>query len=126
MALSESSPRPQAPPPESGASPAIGAETVASSNEADQGWTKVISSQRGFFDIPWRDIWRYRDLILLLAKRDLSTSSKQTVLGPFWFVLQPLMVTVVFSYLFGRMGRLGTDDIPHYLFYMSGLVIRFL
>ncbi|RYD83462.1 MAG: ABC transporter permease, partial [Verrucomicrobiaceae bacterium] len=93
------------------------------STEADQGWTKVISSHRGFFDIPWRDVWRYRDLILLLAKRDLSTSYKQTVLGPFWFVLQPLMVTVVFSYLFGRLGRLGTDDIPHYLFYMSGLVV---
>jgi lipopolysaccharide transport system permease protein len=45
------------------------------------------------------------------------------VLGPWWFVLQPLMVTTVFSYLFGRMGRFGTDDVPHYLFYMSGLVI---
>jgi lipopolysaccharide transport system permease protein len=87
------------------------------------GWTKVIEPQRGLFQIPWREVWRYRDLIWLLARRDLATSYKQTVLGPWWFVLQPLMVTTVFSYLFGRMARFGTDDIPHYLFYMSGLVI---
>jgi lipopolysaccharide transport system permease protein len=59
----------------------------------------------------------------MLAQRDVSASYKQTVLGPFWFILQPLMVTAVFSYLFGRMGRLGTSDVPHYLFYMSGLVL---
>ena len=58
----------------------------------------------------------------MLAVRDISTSYKQTVLGPFWFILQPLLVTAVFSYLFGRMGRFGTDNVPHYLFYMSGLV----
>lgn len=73
-------------------------------------------------EIPWRELWAYRDLIWLLAKRDLTTSYKQTVLGPFWFVLQPLMVTAVFSYLFGRMAQFGTNDIPHYLFYMGGLV----
>lgn len=86
-------------------------------------WTKIIEPQRGLFQIPWGEVWCYRDLIWLLARRDLATSYKQTVLGPWWFVLQPLMVTTVFSYLFGRMGRFGTDDIPHYLFYMSGLVI---
>ncbi len=86
-------------------------------------WTKIIEPQRGLFQIPWGEVWRYRDLIWLLAKRDLATSYKQTVLGPWWFVLQPLLVTAVFSYLFGRMGDFGTDDIPHYLFYMSGLVI---
>ncbi|MHA3771974.1 ABC transporter permease [Verrucomicrobiota bacterium sgz303538] len=88
-----------------------------------RGWTKIITSQRGLFQIPWGEVWRYRDLIWLLARRDLATSYKQTVLGAWWFVVQPLMVTTVFSYLFGRMGRMGTDDIPHYLFYMSGLVI---
>lgn len=86
-------------------------------------WTKVIEPQRGFLQIPWGEVWRYRDLIWLLARRDLATSYKQTVLGPWWFVVQPLMVTAVFSYLFGRMGGFGTDHIPHYLFYMSGLVL---
>ena len=72
--------------------------------------------------VPWRELWRYRDLIWTLATRDISTTYKQTVLGPVWFILQPLIVTVVFSYLFGRMANFKSDDIPHYLFYMGGLV----
>jgi lipopolysaccharide transport system permease protein len=88
----------------------------------DTAWTKVIRPQRRMLWVPWRELWRYRDLIWLLAKRDVATTYKQTVLGPLWFVLQPLMVTVVFSYLFGRMARFQSDDIPHYLFYMGGLV----
>ena len=90
---------------------------------ADAGWDQIIRADRRFLDIPWRELWNYRDLVWMMAQRDVSASYKQTVLGPFWFVLQPLMVTAVFSYLFGRMGRLGTSDVPHYLFYMSGLVL---
>jgi lipopolysaccharide transport system permease protein len=69
-------------------------------------------------------VWRYRDLIWNLASRDVAVSYKQTILGPLWFIVQPLMVTVVFSFLFGRraMAGFGSDDIPHYLFYMSGLL----
>jgi lipopolysaccharide transport system permease protein len=63
-------------------------------------------------------------LIWNLASRDVAVSYKQTILGPLWFIVQPLMVTVVFSFLFGRraMAGFGSDDIPHYLFYMSGLL----
>lgn len=85
-------------------------------------WTKIIRSRRRLFEIPWRELWAYRDLIWTMVTRDLSTSYKQTVLGPFWFVVQPLMITAVFSYLFGRMARFGSDSVPHYLFYMGGLV----
>ncbi len=88
-----------------------------------EGWTKVIVSQRGLFEIPWRELWKYRDLIWLLARRNLTITYKQTVLGPLWYLLQPLLVTATFSYLFGRMAGFGSDSIPHYLFYMSGLVI---
>lgn len=91
--------------------------------DADAGWDQVIHTDRRFWDIPWRELWKYRDLVWMMAQRDVSASYKQTVLGPMWFVLQPLMVTAVFSYLFGRMGRMGTNDVPHYLFYMSGLVL---
>ena len=90
---------------------------------AEPAWDQVIRADRKFLDIPWRELWKYRDLVWMLAQRDVSASYKQTVLGPFWFILQPLLVTAVFSYLFGRMGRLGTSDVPHYLFYMSGLVL---
>lgn len=96
-----------------------------SQNTEDAGkepWTKIIRADQSWFDVPWRQLWRYRDLIWMLAVRDISASYKQTVLGPFWFVLQPVLVTAVFSYLFGRMGKFGTDHVPHYLFYMSGLV----
>jgi lipopolysaccharide transport system permease protein len=87
-----------------------------------EGWSKIIQPKRPWFDLQFGELWRYRDLITLLAHRDLATSYKQTVLGPLWFIVQPLMVTAVFSYLFGRMARFGSDDIPHYLFYMGGLV----
>lgn len=104
-------------------SPLLTPPRAARAGSSEEGWTKIIEPQRGLLDIPWRELWRYRDLTRLLAKRDLSTSYTQTVLGPLWFIIQPLMVTVVFSYLFGRMARFQTDDIPHYVFYMSGLVI---
>jgi lipopolysaccharide transport system permease protein len=96
------------------------AATLGSAAEPE--WTKVVRPHRSLLRLPWRELWRYRDLIWLLAARDVSTSYKQTVLGPGWFILQPLLITVVFSYLFGRMARFGSDSIPHYLFYMGGLV----
>lgn len=98
------------------------ADTLSTSSDGEC-WTKTIEPRRGFFDFPYREVWAYRDLIWMLARRDLSASYKQTVLGPLWFLVQPLLVTSVFSYLFGRMARLGTDDVPHYLFYMSGLLL---
>ena len=85
-------------------------------------WTKTILPRRGLLDIPWRELWKYRDLVWLMAKRNLTAQYKQTVLGPSWFIIQPLLTTAVFSFLFGRVADMGTDHIPHFLFYMSGLV----
>lgn len=96
--------------------------TAALAGADSEEWTRIIRPGRSVFGVPWRELWRYRDLIWMLTVRDISTSYHQTVLGPAWFVLQPLMVTVVFSYLFGRMANFQSDDIPHYLFYMGGLV----
>ena len=84
-------------------------------------WTKVIVPQRGLFEIPWRELWNYRDLIRQLVIRDFTATYKQTLLGPLWFVIQPVLTTVAFSFLFGRMGRLGTDNLPHFVFYLAGL-----
>jgi lipopolysaccharide transport system permease protein len=92
------------------------------SAEIEPRWTKIIRPERKSWQIPFAELWRYRDLVWTLASRDISTTYKQTVLGPLWFIIQPLLVTVVFSFLFGRMAQFGSDDIPHYLFYMSGLV----
>ena len=86
-------------------------EPTSASAGGEPVWDQVILPERGLFDIQWRELWKYRDLIAMLAQRDISASYKQTVLGPFWFVLQPILVTAVFSYLFGRRGRFGTDEI---------------
>lgn len=99
-------------PREGGASPSTGEQ-----------WSRVIQPNRGLFDIPFREIWRYRDLVRMLSIRTVVTTYNQTVLGPLWFILQPLLVTVVFSFLFGRMAQFQSDRIPHYLFYMGGLVL---
>lgn len=89
---------------------------------AEEAWTKVITPHRGLFDFRWQEVWRYRDLVLLLASRDLLATHKQTILGPLWFVLQPVATSIAFGFLFGRMARLGSDHVPHFLFYMSGLM----
>jgi lipopolysaccharide transport system permease protein len=88
-----------------------------------EAWTKQILPRRGLWDIPLRELWQYRDLVWLMAKRNLTAQYKQTVLGPAWFVLQPLLTTLVFSFVFGRMTSLGTDHVPHFPFYMAGLVL---
>jgi len=88
-----------------------------------QTWDRRILPRRGLFDIPLRELWRYRDLIWLLARRNITAQYKQTVLGPLWFIIQPLATTLVFSLVFGRFANIGTDGVPHFLFYMSGLVV---
>lgn len=85
-------------------------------------WSKVIVPRRGLLEIPWRELWSYRDLIAQLARRDIQATYKQTIFGPLWFILQPLLTTAAFSVIFGRMAKMGTEHIPHFLFYMSGLI----
>src|SRR5208283_1808596 len=82
----------------------------------------AISSRRGWLDIDLKELWRYRDLILLFVRRDFVTIYKQTVLGPVWFVLQPLLSTLVFTVVFGKIAKIPTDGLPQPLFYMSALV----
>ncbi len=88
----------------------------------NQDWDMVIQPRRGWFDLSLRDIWRYRDLAFLFVKRDLSVVYKQTILGPLWFLLQPLFSTVIFTLVFSHIAKISTDGIPHVLFYLSGLV----
>lgn len=85
-------------------------------------WTTVISSRRGWFELNLRELWQYRDLIMLFVRRDFVTIYKQTVLGPFWFVLQPLVSMLIFIIVFGRIIGITTDGVPQTLFYLSGIV----
>ena len=82
----------------------------------------TIKPNRSWFKIEWREIWAYRDLLTLLVRRDFVAKYKQTVLGPIWFIFQPLVMTVVFTIIFNRVAKLSTDNLPPVLFYMSGLL----
>ncbi len=81
----------------------------------------VIEPTHGFLDVGWRELWDYRDLLVLLIQRDFISRYKQTALGPLWFVLQPLLTTLVFVF-FSRLGGLPTDGVPRPLFYLAGLL----
>ncbi len=82
----------------------------------------VIRSRSGWLDIDLKEVWRYRDLILLFVRRDFVTIYKQTILGPAWFLVQPLFSTLVFTVVFGKIAKIPTDGLPAPLFYMSAIV----
>ena len=85
-------------------------------------WDSVILPQRGWFDIHLKEIFQYNDLIWILVKRDITILYKQTILGPLWLILQPLLSTIVFTVIFSGIANIATDDIPPILFYMSGII----
>lgn len=82
-----------------------------------------IKANQSWWRINWQEIWEYRDLLTLLVKRDLTAVYKQTVLGPLWFVIQPLVTAIVFTVIFGNVAQIPTDGVPHFVFYMSGTVM---
>jgi lipopolysaccharide transport system permease protein len=85
-------------------------------------WTTVITPSNSWFDLDLIGIFRSRDLIFLLVRRDFVTFYKQTILGPLWFFIQPLLTTIVFTVVFGKIANVPTDGVPPFLFYMSGVV----
>lgn len=86
-------------------------------------WDLVISPARTVFSIPWKDIWRYRDLLYMFVKRDIVTFYKQTILGPLWFFIQPILTVAMYIVVFNRIARLSTDGLPPILFYLAGVII---
>ena len=94
----------------------------AHSPAANEGWTTVITPHRGFLDWRLKQLWRYRDLITLFVWRDFVAVYKQTILGPLWHVIQPLLTTIIFTVMFGKIAKLSTDGVPAFLFYLSGTV----
>jgi lipopolysaccharide transport system permease protein len=89
----------------------------------DDDWSLVIEPQRGLLDLRLGELWRYRDLVLLFVRRDFVAVYKQTVLGPLWYLIQPLLTALTFTFIFGNLAGLPTDDLPQFLFYMSGTVV---
>jgi lipopolysaccharide transport system permease protein len=94
----------------------------AHSADADAGWTTVITPHRGWLDWRLKQLWRYRDLITLFVWRDFVSVYKQTILGPLWHVIQPLLTTITFTVIFGKIAKLPTNGVPPFLFYLAGNV----
>jgi len=88
----------------------------------DSYWTMVIRPRSEWFDIEIKELWSYRDLIMLFVHRNIVSTYKQTILGPLWFLLQPVLTTLVFIIIFGNIARIPTDGAPKLLFYMVGVV----
>jgi len=86
-------------------------------------WTTVITSRKSLLNIPVRELWHYRELILMFVRRDIVTMYKQTILGPIWYFIQPFISSVVFTIIFGKIANLPTNEIPPFLFYFSGVTI---
>lgn len=83
-------------------------------------WTTIIRPRTGWFDVDLEELWRYRDLIVMFVKRNFTVMYKQTILGPLWIILNPLITTVLFNVVFGGIAGLSTDGTPSFLFYMAG------
>ncbi len=86
-----------------------------------QDWDLVIKGHTSLFDIKFRDIWNYRDLLFLFVKRDFVSFYKQTVLGPLWFFIQPIFTMIIFTFVFGTLAGISADGLPHQLFYLTGI-----
>ena len=84
-------------------------------------WDLVIKGHTSLFDVKFKDLWNYRDLLAMFVKRDFVSFYKQTILGPLWFFIQPILTTIVFSFIFGNLAGISTDGLPKFLFYLSGI-----
>ena len=88
-----------------------------------ENWTIEIKPKKKLLDVDLKGIWRYRDLYYMYVKRDIITVYKQTILGPLWFLIQPILTTIMYMFVFGGLAGISTDGIPQPLFYMSGILL---
>ena len=97
--------------------------TISEEVRGDDHWDLVIRPKRHLLDINFKEIWDYRDLLYMFVKRDIVTVYKQTILGPIWFFIQPIMTMAVYVLVFGNIANISTDGIPRPLFYLAGIVM---
>jgi lipopolysaccharide transport system permease protein len=90
-------------------------------HQQSEAWDLVIKGHTSLFDVKYKDLWHYRDLLGMFVKRDFVSFYKQTILGPLWFFIQPILTTIVFTFVFGKLAGISTDGLPQYLFYLSGI-----
>jgi lipopolysaccharide transport system permease protein len=90
---------------------------------SEEKWTEVITAKRGLLDIRFKEIWHYRDLIWMFVKRDITSTYKQTILGPIWFFVAPFFTVIMYTFVFSEIAGIGTDGIPAPLFYLGGTTL---
>ena len=90
---------------------------------SDEHWDLVIQPKAHLFDLNLKEVWRYRDLLMLFVKRDFIAQYKQTILGPLWHLIQPVFTTIMFLLVFGKIANIPTDGVHPILFYMAGITI---
>ena len=89
---------------------------------SDKNWDLIIQNKSSLFRLDLHEVWRYRDLLRMYVKRDIITFYKQTILGPMWFFIQPIMTTIMFMFVFGGIAGISTDGVPQAVFYLAGIV----
>ena len=87
----------------------------------DENWLYIISPKRKIIHLNLKEVWDYRDLLMMFVKRNVITVYKQTILGPLWYLVQPVLMTLAFTVVFGNIAGISTDGIPQTLFYMAGI-----
>lgn len=96
---------------------------MESTNNSNKNFQTVIEPKNGWFDLHLKEILQYKDLIFLFVRRNFVSMYKQTILGPLWAVVQPLLTTVVFTLVFGNIAGLAADGVPSFIFYLSGTIL---
>lgn len=86
-----------------------------------ENWDTIITPRKHLFDLNLREVWRYKDLLSLFVRRNVVAEYKQTILGPLWYFIQPLLTTIMFTVIFGNLAGISTDGIPPMLFYLAGI-----
>lgn len=92
-------------------------------SEPQQQWTETIEANHSLFDLKLKEVWRYKDLVYMFVKRDFISSFKQTILGPVWFFVNPVLTTLTYLIVFGKIASLPTDGVPPFLFYLAGVTL---
>jgi len=95
----------------------------SSTLDTNNKWDLVLKPSKGWIGFNFKELLKYTNLIFLFVKRDFVIFYKQTILGPLWYIIQPLVNTIIFNLIFGKIAKLSTDGVPPFLFYMSGTVL---
>src|SRR5580704_1896744 len=89
----------------------------------EEDWDIEITPKNSLFDLKLKDVWHYRDLLILLVRRDFVSFYKQTILGPVWFFVQPVITIITYTIVFGTLANISVDGLPKPLFYLAGTII---